>query len=146
VLAAAGSGGFEFVSIHDAARPLIRGEVVCSAAEICRKTGAALVCHKVTDTLKSSADGTLIDGTVPRESIWSAETPQMFRLADFRLAMDQALADGGTFTDDSQIMERFTSLRVSIVPDPYPNPKITIAEDMALCRALLAEDRIKPSL
>lgn len=138
-LAASEQGGFDFIAIHDAVRPLIRPEVVIAAAELCRRTGAAVVCRKVTDTLKQSADGAVIDGTVSRECMWAAETPQMFRLSDFLGASAEAEADGGVFTDDAQMMERFSGLRAGIVPDPYPNPKITFAEDLAFCRALLAE-------
>lgn len=138
-LAAAEQGGFDFIAVHDAVRPLIRPEVVLAGAELCRRTGAVVVCRKVTDTLKQSSDGQMIDGTVSRECMWAAETPQMFRLADFLEASSKAAADGGSFTDDSQMMERFSGLRAGIVPDPYPNPKITFAEDLAFCRALLAE-------
>lgn len=135
--AAKRAGRFTHVAIHDAARPLIHAEVVLAGAEVCRKTGASLVCRKVTDTLKSSGDGILIDRTVSREMMWSAETPQMFDLEQFLLASSAAERAGGTFTDDSQLMELFSGLRVAIVPDPYPNPKITVAEDLTLCRALL---------
>lgn len=130
----------DFIAIHDAARPLVSASSVLLCAEICRKTSAAILARKVTDTLKESAPGApQILRSLPRETLWRAETPQMFRLDAFRAALDRAIAAGeNTLTDDSQIMERFSAFPVTLVPDENLNPKITAPGDLLLCKALLA--------
>ncbi len=127
----------DFVAVHDAARPLILPETVLACAAECRKSGCALICHKITDTLKESLDGEKISRTVPREFFWAAETPQMFRLENFKTALEKAILSGDTFTDDVQVMERFSEIPVSIVQNTLPNFKITYASDIVLCEAAL---------
>ena len=129
---AAAEHGAEYVAIHDAARPLIQPDAVLRCAEICRKTGAAFLCHRITDTLKRSVDGTVAE-TVSRDEMFGAETPQMFRLSLFLPAIRKIFASGVNCTDDAQVME----LSVSIVENVTPNLKITLDADLQLCRAIL---------
>ena len=59
----------------------------------------------VRDTMKrAEADGT-VTATVPREGLWHALTPQMFRLGTLRAALDRALARGELVTDESSAVE-----------------------------------------
>lgn len=125
----------EYVAIHDAARPLIQPEAVLRCAEVCRKTDAALLCHRITDTLKRSADGTVAE-TVPRDEMFGAETPQMFRLSLFLPAIRKIFSDGTICTDDAQVME-LAGYSVSLVENVTPNLKITLDADLQLCRAIL---------
>ena len=132
---AAAEQGAEYVAIHDAARPLIQPDAVLRCAEICRKTGAALLCHRITDTLKRSVDGTVAE-TVSRDEMFGAETPQMFRLSLFLPAIRKIFASGVNCTDDAQVME-LSGCSVSIVENVTPNLKITLDADLQLCRAIL---------
>lgn len=127
--------GAEYVAIHDAARPLIQPDAVLRCAEICRKTGAAFLCHRITDTLKRSVDGTVAE-TVSRDEMFGAETPQMFRLSLFLPAIRKIFASGVNCTDDAQVME-LSGCSVSIVENVTPNLKITLDADLQLCRAIL---------
>ncbi len=132
---AAAEQGAEYVAIHDAARPLIQPDAVLRCAEICRKTGAAFLCHRITDTLKRSVDGTVAE-TVSRDEMFGAETPQMFRLSLFLPAIRKIYASGVNCTDDAQVME-LSGSPVSIVENVTPNLKITLDADLQLCRAIL---------
>lgn len=132
---AAAEQGAEYVAIHDAARPLIQPDAVLRCAEICRKTGAAFLCHRITDTLKRSVDGTVAE-TVSRDEMFGAETPQMFRLSLFLPAIRKIFASGVNCTDDAQVME-LSGCSVSIVENVTPNLKITLDADLQLCRAIL---------
>ena len=131
---AAAEQGAEYVAIHDAARPLIQPDAVLRCADICRKTGAALLCHRITDTLKRSTGGTVAE-TVPRNEMFGAETPQMFRLSLFLPAIRKIFASGVSCTDDAQVME-LSGIPVSIVENVTPNLKITLEADLQLCRAI----------
>lgn len=127
----------EYIAIHDAARPLIRREDVEVCMDACRKHGSAMICRKVTDTLKESQDGVVIGRTVARDLLWAAETPQMFRRTGYLDALTRIRADIN-YTDDAQIMEQCSpACNVAIVPGRYPNPKITVPADLMLCKALL---------
>ena len=125
----------EYVAIHDAARPLIQPDAVLRCADVCRKTGAALLCHRITDTLKRSAAGTIAE-TVPRDEMFGAETPQMFRLSLFLPAIRKSFLSGINCTDDAQVME-LSGYPVSIVENVTPNLKITLNSDLQLCRMIL---------
>ena len=132
---AAAEQGAEYVAIHDAARPLIRPDAVLRCAEVCRKTGVALLCHRITDTLKRSSEGSVAE-TVSRDEMFGAETPQMFRLSLFHPAIRKISASGVSCTDDAQVME-LSGCPVSIVENVTPNLKVTLEADLQLCRAIL---------
>lgn len=132
---AAAEQGAEYVAIHDAARPLIQPDAVLRCAEVCWKTGAALLCHRIVDTLKRGSDGTVAE-TVSRNEMFGAETPQMFRLSLFHPAIRKISASGVSCTDDAQVME-LSGCPVSIVENVTPNLKVTLEADLQLCRAIL---------
>lgn len=124
-----------FIAVHDAARPLIQPDMVLRCADICRKTSAALLCRKVADTLKRSRDGIVLE-TLPRDDVYCAETPQMFRLSLFLPAIRSAVAAGSGCTDDAAVME-LAGYPVSLVENTTPNLKVTLESDLQLCRTIL---------
>ncbi len=128
-----------YIAIHDAARPLIAPETVLACAEKCRGYSAAIVAHKIVDTLKLGADGFIAD-TVPRENTYGAETPQMFCLSQFRTALAACAAAQDSLTDDALIMEKYARKPVAISENTLPNPKVTMTADLALCKALLSAE------
>ena len=124
----------QYVAVHDAARPCIADtwiEAVFSAAV---KTGAAVLGTPVTATLKRVGNDKTIVETVPREALWEAQTPQVFR----RQLLLDAYAQRGSFaaTDDAQLVERLGH-PVTIVPGSPMNLKITTKEDLRLASAVL---------
>lgn len=122
------------VAIHDAARPLVNQHDLAAVFAKASETGAAILATPVTGTLKRSSHPTGCQ-TIDREGMWSAQTPQVFRLDWIR----QAYANhrGRAATDDAQLIERLGHL-VSIVSGAADNLKITYPEDLLVAEALLA--------
>jgi 2-C-methyl-D-erythritol 4-phosphate cytidylyltransferase len=124
----------DYVAIHDAARPCLADVWIERVFEQAEKSGAAILAIPVSGTLKRSKDGKVIQETVPREGLWEAQTPQVFR----RDLLLEAYAKRGTFvaTDDAQLVERLGK-PVSIVTGSPVNLKITTQEDLRLAEQAL---------
>jgi len=134
----AAPGAAELVAIHDAARPLIQKEIVLNAISAAARSGGAVVAVGATDTIKRSAGGRFVDITIPRNEIFHAQTPQIFRRREFLAALDAAIASGDDFTDDAAVAER-AGVRVEIVKGDSENIKITIPSDLPRAAEILAQ-------
>ena len=130
-------GGTELVAIHDGARPLIRPAVIEEALRVAVEHGAAVVGRPVDHTIKMVAEDGHVTETVPRQALWMAQTPQVFR----REIIMQAYAGRGDMvgrvTDDAQLVEALGQ-PVRMVRGDAANIKITTPEDLRACEALLA--------
>jgi len=69
----------EFVAIHDAARPCVAYDKIDAVFAEAVKSGAAILACPVVGTLKRVSQANVIDATVPRELLYEAQTPQVFR-------------------------------------------------------------------
>jgi 2-C-methyl-D-erythritol 4-phosphate cytidylyltransferase len=83
------------------------------------------------------SDGRLVAETVPRENLWLAQTPQVFRRDVIARAYERRRHVLGRVTDDAQLVEAMGG-RVAMVCGDAANVKITTAEDLRVCEALLA--------
>jgi 2-C-methyl-D-erythritol 4-phosphate cytidylyltransferase len=126
----------EIVVIHDAARPCVSEELIASTIKSAEEIGAAVAAHPVTDTIKESADGRLIQRTLDRTKLWGMETPQTFRLEVIRRAISAARAKKMIFTDDTAACE-LIGQPVRLVSSIAPNPKVTVPGDLPIVEALL---------
>jgi 2-C-methyl-D-erythritol 4-phosphate cytidylyltransferase len=117
----------EYVAVHDAARPCLVDDWIDQVFDAAVRTGAAILANPVTGTLKRSRDGRAIDDTVSRESLWEAQTPQVFR----RDLLLKAYAQRGQLqpTDDAQAVEQLGH-PVALVPASRMNLKITTRDDL----------------
>ena len=118
-----------YVAVHDAARPNIHPELIETLLKAARKTGAAIAATPMVDTVKVTGKGGIIAETLDRSRIWAAQTPQVFRVQLLRSALEKADQDKVEVTDDAQAVERIGG-EVKLVPNPVPNPKITVPEDI----------------
>ncbi|MBI4728294.1 MAG: 2-C-methyl-D-erythritol 4-phosphate cytidylyltransferase [Acidobacteria bacterium] len=125
----------EAVVVHDASRPLVSPDLIERALAALAGASGAVCAVPVVDTLKR-VEGDRIAGTVPREWLWRAQTPQAFRAAALREAHARAAAEGIEATDDSALVERCGE-PVVVVQGEERNMKITTAADLALAEALL---------
>ena len=125
--------GVEIVVVHDGARPLAEPALFDRCATAAAESGAAIAAVPVSDTLKRVSAGT-IEGTVDRDGLWAAQTPQAFRLESLRQAMGSRSAE--TVTDEARLYE-VAGLPVAVVPSSLANLKVTHAEDIAVAEALL---------
>ena len=132
---AASEPGFPVILVHDAARPLIEPLTIDACAMAVRSDGPVIVASPITDTLKRSADGTIVQ-TISRDGLWGAQTPQGFPRAVLEDAIAQCEARGLECTDEASMLEAL-GIAVRIVPGPRTNIKVTHAEDLEMVQALL---------
>ena len=123
--------------VHDAARPNLRandiGKLV-DAATAC--ADGAILAAPVRDTLKRAGVDDRIEATEPRERLWRALTPQAFRRALLRRALEAAQAEGVAVTDEAMAVERL-GLHPRLVEGREDNIKVTTPADLALVEFLL---------
>ena len=128
----------DFVLVHDAARPNLQQLDLDALLERGRGDPVgAILAVPVRDTLKRAGDDGGIDGTEPRERLWRALTPQLFRRMQLARALEAALVAGIAVTDESMAMERL-GLRPLLVEGREDNLKVTTPADLLLLRALRA--------
>ena len=127
----------EIVAIHDAARCLVRPAAVSRAIAVARREGAAILAVPARDTIKR-VSGTRIIETPSRSECWTAQTPQVFRIALLREALAKAAADGYRGTDDAELVERLGA-PVHVVPGDSDNLKLTHPEDLMVAERILQE-------
>ena len=84
----------EIVAIQDAARPCTSPALIAATVAAARETGAAVAAQAVTDTIKESRDGKLIERTLDRSRLWAVQTPQTFRVETIRRALSGGAAKG----------------------------------------------------
>lgn len=126
----------DLVLIHDAARPFVDGALISRVTASLQGHACALPCLPVTDTLKREECGR-VTGTVSREGLWRAQTPQGFHF-DAILAAHRAAAQDPTldFTDDAAVAEWF-GLDVALVEGAEHNRKLTTAEDLTIADEMM---------
>lgn len=121
----------DFVLVHDAARPNLSLTDLSQLLERGRNDPVgAILAAPVRDTLKRAGDDGGIDGTEPRERLWRAFTPQLFRRLQLTRALESATSDGVEVTDEAMAMERL-GLRPLLVEGSESNFKITTPADLA---------------
>ncbi|MFZ1682990.1 MAG: 2-C-methyl-D-erythritol 4-phosphate cytidylyltransferase [Candidatus Zixiibacteriota bacterium] len=126
------------VAIHDGARPLTQPEDIDRTVLLAQKERAAMLATKATDSVKRVRDGYII-GSLERDSLYLAQTPQVFQYDLIMEAHAKAPADA-VITDDSSVVE-LLGFKVRVVEPTKPNLKITVKEDMLLAEALLKQER-----
>ena len=135
--------GTEIVLVHDAVRPFVSPELIRQVVEAAQRSGAAILGIPSVDTVKQVERQTIL-GTLPRERIVLAQTPQAFRCSLLREAFSRAEADGFEATDESSLVERL-GIAVTVLMGSDRNIKITKPSDLPLARLYLAEERQQQS-
>jgi 2-C-methyl-D-erythritol 4-phosphate cytidylyltransferase/2-C-methyl-D-erythritol 2,4-cyclodiphosphate synthase len=137
----------DLIVIHDAARPFASADLIARTIEAAAEGGAALAAVTARDTVKRGAlaagrsgpDGVdaqllVVAETLPRDSIYLAQTPQAFRRDVLRdgLALGEADADA---TDEATLAER-AGHAVRLVEGEATNIKITTPVDLLVAEAI----------
>ena len=121
-----------YVLIHDGARPYVDMETIMRVLEAAAGTGAAVAAVPVKDTVRQTRGGDNTDSiTLPRDRLYSVQTPQGFDVALIREAYAAAEGEGFMGTDDGGLAER-AGHPVTIVEGSYRNIKITTQEDLPM--------------
>jgi 2-C-methyl-D-erythritol 4-phosphate cytidylyltransferase len=139
-LLARGAQAADWVLVHDAARPCVSNaeikalvDVVVAHAEADLRAGG-LLAVPLADTLKRGRSHS--EATVPREGLWRALTPQMFRLGALLQALQQAESEGRKPTDEAQAME-WQGSEPLLVGGESTNIKVTTFADLRLVEGIL---------
>ncbi len=121
----------DFVLVHDAARPNLAPADLDRLLETGRADPVgAILAAPVRDTLKRAGDDGGIDATEPRERLWRALTPQLFRRHQLVRGLQAASEAGVEVTDEAMAMERL-GLRPLLVEGAEDNFKVTTPADLA---------------
>ena len=144
-LLARGAQATDWVLVHDAARPCVSNaeiKALVDAVVAHVETGSSagdlraggLLAVPLADTLKRGRSRS--EATVPRDGLWRALTPQMFRLGDLLQALQQAESEGRKPTDEAQAME-WQGSEPLLVGGESTNIKVTTFADLRLVEGIL---------
>jgi 2-C-methyl-D-erythritol 4-phosphate cytidylyltransferase/2-C-methyl-D-erythritol 2,4-cyclodiphosphate synthase len=143
----------DVVVVHDAARPFVTADLIGRTIAAAVETGAAVAALPARDTVKRAHLHHIVDHdpaeagrddrryvvaeTLPRESIFLAQTPQAFRREVLRAAL--ALGEqGADATDEAALAER-AGHTVRLVEGDASNIKITTPDDLPIAEAIAME-------
>jgi 2-C-methyl-D-erythritol 4-phosphate cytidylyltransferase/2-C-methyl-D-erythritol 2,4-cyclodiphosphate synthase len=127
----------DWVLVHDAARPCLSANDLNALIERLNDHAVGgLLATRAADTLKRAGADQCVDQTVDRNGLWRALTPQMFRYRSLCQALDHAVVEGRSPTDEAQAIE-WAGQQPLLVEGSAENIKITHAEDLVLADALL---------
>ncbi len=129
------------ILVHDGARPFVEAKVIGAVIAEARAGRGAIAAVPVGDTLKAGTAGpgpVRVTGTIPRERLWRAQTPQGFPRAMLAAGLAAARREGRVATDDSALCEALGAT-VTLVEDLTSNFKVTSAADFVLADAMARE-------
>ena len=126
----------ELIAVHDGARPLVRPQQIDDLIRLGAKTNAVAPALPVTDTIKVADDEGKVVSTPDRNTLYAVQTPQVFQANILRAALQSALNDGVTATDDCAAVERLGK-EVYLTPGDPENIKITTPFDLIIGEAIL---------
>lgn len=124
------------VLIHDAARPFVDDGVIGRVIAALASADGAIAALALSDTLKRVGPEGRISGTLDRNGLWRAQTPQGFRYTAILDAHRKAASHPVELTDDAAVAE-LAGLSVTVVEGSPKNIKITTPEDIAMAQAEL---------
>ncbi|HBE70468.1 MAG TPA: 2-C-methyl-D-erythritol 4-phosphate cytidylyltransferase [Planctomycetaceae bacterium] len=118
----------DFVAVHDAARPCVTDDDVSRVFAAAKKSGAAILATKCHSTVKRGDASGNIQETVPRDDLWLAQTPQVFR----KDVIEDAFAkhsNPSLATDEASLIEAAGG-KVALVEGHMMNIKVTTKADL----------------
>jgi 2-C-methyl-D-erythritol 4-phosphate cytidylyltransferase len=128
----------DWVLVHDAARPGLTNELLDNFLNTLQHDDiGGLLALPVADTLKQADTTNRTEKTIPRDGLWQAQTPQMFRAETLKKALQHFV---GAPTDEAQAIEAL-GLSPKLVQGELRNMKVTYPQDLALLELLLAAQK-----
>ena len=121
--------------IHDGVRPLVATAHIEACIRAAKKEGACILGVPAQDTVKKVSQSGRVRGTLDRQTLWMAQTPQAFDLGTIRRAHEYAAETGYQGTDDAAIIEHYGGSMRIIQGSPW-NIKITTPEDLKLAELI----------
>lgn len=127
----------DLVFVHDAARPCVTQDCLNHLVNTAiQENCSAILAIPVRDTLKMVEHENNIEKTVSRDYLWQAQTPQISKLGILKHAIEKALQDGITITDEASALE-YVGETVKVVQGRSDNIKITYSDDLELAKLIL---------
>lgn len=126
----------DLVLIQDAARPFLDSALVSRVLDALETSEGAVPVMPVTDTIKRSADGQVVQRTEDRTTLYAAQTPQGFRFEQILSAHMRAARLPRDFTDDAEVAE-WAGMSVALTPGSARNIKITHPDDFERAERIL---------
>ena len=120
---------YEYVMIHDGARPYVSSKILDDTKQCLSKHNACLAMVDCKDTIKKVVDNKVVK-TYVRSTLKNAQTPQSFKTSLIIEAYQKAIADNFIATDDASIYEVYGNDDVYVIEGSYDNIKITTIEDI----------------
>jgi 2-C-methyl-D-erythritol 4-phosphate cytidylyltransferase len=129
---------YEWVAVHDGARPLVTPGLISRGLEAARESGAAIAAVPATDTVKTVDGEGMITSTLDRRNLWLAQTPQIFRTSLLVDAYDALDRNGNQHeaTDCARMIE-LNGHPVRVFDGESTNIKITTPIDLLVAEAIL---------
>jgi 2-C-methyl-D-erythritol 4-phosphate cytidylyltransferase/2-C-methyl-D-erythritol 2,4-cyclodiphosphate synthase len=128
----------DMVVIHDAARPFASPDLVARTIAAAAESGAAVAALPARDTVKrvqQRSSFVHVVETLPRETVYLAQTPQAFRRELLQAALDFGAREGIDASDEATLVER-AGHEVRLVTGEETNIKITVPEDLPIAAAI----------
>jgi 2-C-methyl-D-erythritol 4-phosphate cytidylyltransferase len=125
--------GWEWVVVHDGARPCLTPDLVETGLVAARETGSAIAAVPAIDTVKVVNEAGIVEATPPRPRLWLAQTPQVFRRDILAHAHRHPSTEA---TDDASLVEAL-GYRVKVYAGSYDNIKVTTEEDLVTAETIL---------
>ena len=123
----------DWILVHDAARPCLSQAMLGALIhELSDDPVGGILAVPVADTLKRAGDGQRIAATEPRDGLWQAQTPQMFRYG----LLTNALENCHAVTDEASAVEAL-GLAPKLVRSETTNLKVTYPADLAMAGLIL---------
>jgi len=130
-------GRYDFVVIHDGVRPFVRPDFIESIVALAQERGAVIAGIPANDTVKEINHGRRIKKTWDRDSLWLAQTPQVFPYSILHKAHQMAWEQGWRHvTDDAQLVEKMGATVYVMECSPL-NIKVTTPSDLLIARAIM---------
>ena len=129
----------DFIAVHDGARPLLTQTMISNGLYQLEGHPAAIPAVPATDTVKIVDQHQRIVKSLPRSTVWHAQTPQFARYKDILNAHLVRSDNLDKFTDDASLLEA-SGIPIQIYQGDPENLKITTVQDLAAA-STIAERR-----
>ena len=127
------------VAVHDAARPFFDPELIDKAIPLLEKYDGAIAAIPATYTMKQIKNE-LVEQTLPRDTLWQINTPQVFNKDVLIAAYEKAYTDKFYGTDDAMLLERMGK-KITVISDVPHNIKITSPSDLYSAERIMSKHK-----
>ena len=120
----------EITLVHDGARCYLLKEDLEKVKENVTMDTGVILCKPETDTVKETDEEGYVIRTIDRSRLKRAQTPQAFRTDELLRCYKKAFEEGFVATDDAQIIEKYSDMKIKLVESTGHNTKVTTLDDV----------------